>query len=282
MLQVVSNDCTQSIQPCVHTGFPTHQPDPLPTFLCPVCLGCRRQFLPPFLRLRHRNPPASSLCPRSEPGCRGAAPAAIPPPTSAGVCKFLSAPFAHFLHMCLIHRQQIAKPAATGFASLFPCQWSSAKRALFRWKLLRRVRFVILLPPFYPTWITAKSSLVSCSPFHLKFFPAVRTDLFWLRSLSSFFYYFFPMVFDPALVTAKTSPPPWPAIILFHDVSTRRADIYWHLIVSFGVIVPVPASGAAVFLTCDVARWYKLLSTIHTLSFFCYSYPPFLHSTMGG
>ena len=129
-LQMVADNGQQPVQARVHTGRSAYQPYPLPSF--PGSVGpCRfHQLFPPKRRLilcsQASAPSALSFC--CTPGRCGTAPATIPPPLSTSVGKLLSTPLAGFLYMRLIHRQQIAKPAAVSSASLFPCQGCSTKR----------------------------------------------------------------------------------------------------------------------------------------------------------
>ena len=259
---MVTDNCQQSIQSCVHTGDAAYQPYPFPTFLCSA--GPRRfcQFLQPFFRFCMTDPPTSTMCLRCKTGRRGTAPAAIPPSLSAGICKFFSTPFADLFHMGLIHCQQIAEPAAVGLSPLFPRQGCSAKRTLFRRHFLRWMRLVIFLPPFDLAGITAKFSLTPCSPFRLELLSAIWIYLLWVGSLSPFCQYLLVVVCYSALIAAESPPSSWPAFFLIDYVPTGRAGIYWYFIVPFRVVVPMPTGVTAELLSRYVAGWYKFLPTI--------------------
>ena len=56
--------------------------------------------------------------------------------------------------------------------------------------------------------------------------------------------------------------PSWSALFLIHDISARRANIYWYFIVPFGVVIPMPTGVAAEFLPRDVAGRDELFSAV--------------------
>ena len=166
--------------------------------------------------------------------------------------------------MCLVHRQQVTKPAAIFLAFLLPWQRCSTGRTCLRRFFYTGIRFVIRRPPFDPTRVTAEPPLFPCSPFCLKLFPAVGTDRFCLFSCLPSFHDLTSMIFDPALVTAKP-PPPSPFSTLLHDISTAWADIYWHIIMPLGVMIFVPTCVTAKFLPRDMTRWLKRLPAVQAL-----------------
>ena len=166
--------------------------------------------------------------------------------------------------MCLVHRQQVTKPAAIFLAFLLPWQRCSTGRTCLRRFFYTGIRFVIRRPPFDPTRVTADPPLFPCSPFCLKLFPAVGTDRFCLFSCLPSFHDLTSMIFDPALVTAKP-PPPSPFSTLLHDISTAWADIYWHIIMPLGVMIFVPTCVTAKFLPRDMTRWLKRLPAVQAL-----------------
>lgn len=166
--------------------------------------------------------------------------------------------------MCLVHRQQVTKPAAIFLAFLLPWQRCSTGCTCLRRFFYTGIRFVIRRPPFDPTRVTAEPPLFPCSPFCLKLFPAVGTDRFCLFSCLPSFHDFTSMIFDPALVTAKP-PPPSPFSTLLHDISTAWADIYWHIIMPLGVMIFVPTCVTAKFLPRDMTRWLKRLPAVQAL-----------------
>jgi hypothetical protein len=197
-----------------------------------------------------------------ETGRRGTAPAAIPPSLSAGVGEFFSAPFTGFFYMGLIHSQEVAEAAAITLAEWFSLQGRSTEITFFSRQLLRRIRLVILFPPFDSTGVAAKFSLLSRAPFRLKILSAIWTHLLRLRPLSPIFQCFLSMVRDPALIAAKPPPAPWLAFFLLHNVSAGRADIDRHFIMPLGVVVPMPTGVAAELLTADVTGWRKFFPAI--------------------
>ena len=166
--------------------------------------------------------------------------------------------------MCLVHRQQVTKPAAIFLAFLLPWQRCSTGCTCLRRFFYTGIRFVIRRPPFDPTRVTAEPPLFPCSPFCLKLFPAVGTDRFCLFSCLPSFHDLTSMIFDPALVTAKP-PPPSPFSTLLHDISTAWADIYWHIIMPLGVMIFVPTCVTAKFLPRDMTRWLKRLPAVQAL-----------------
>ena len=204
--------------------------------------------------------------PQSIPACRRAFPAAIGPLYPSGGSDWTTAPLAGPFHMCLVHRQQVTKPAAIFLAFLLPWQRCSTGRTCLRRFFYTGIRFVIRRPPFDPTRVTAEPPLFPCSPFCLKLFPAVGTDRFCLFSCLPSFHDFTSMIFDPALVTAKPPSPP-PLSTLLHDIPAAWADIYWHIIMPLGVIVFVPACITAKFLPRNMTRWFKRLPAVQALQY---------------
>lgn len=164
--------------------------------------------------------------------------------------------------MGLIHGQQIAEAAAICFPPLFSRQWRSAKCAFLCRQFLRRMRLVVLFPPFDPAGVTAEFPLTSWPPFRLKLFPAIRAYLIRPRPVSPLRQHFLVVVCHPALIAAEPPPPSWPALFLIHDISARRANIYWYFIVPFGVVIMIPACVAAEFLPRDVAGRDELFSAV--------------------
>lgn len=202
--------------------------------------------------------------PQSVPACCRTFPAAIGPLHPNGGGDRPAAPLAGPFYMCLVHRQQVTKPAAIFLAFLLPWQRCSTGRTCLRRFFYTGIRFVIRRPPFDPTRVTAEPPLFPCSPFCLKLFPAVGTDRFCLFSCLPSFHDLTSMIFDPALVTAKP-PPPSPFSTLLHDISTAWADIYWHIIMPLGVMIFVPTCVTAKFLPRDMTRWLKRLPAVQAL-----------------
>ena len=167
--------------------------------------------------------------------------------------------------MGLIHRQQIAEPAAVRLSPLFPRQRHPTKRAFLRRQFLRRMRLVILLPPFHPARIAAIFPRNPRFPFRLELLPAVRTYLLRPRPASTLCQQLLVVIPHPALVAAEPPPSPCPAFLLLHHIPAFRANVYLPFVVPLCVVVPVPALIAAVFLPRDMARWNKSFSTILTL-----------------
>lgn len=145
---------------------------------------------------------------------------------------------------------------------MFSRQGRSAKRAFLRRQFFRRVRFVVLLPPLDPAGVAAEFPLAARTPFRLELLSAIWTYLRRTRPASPLLQYLLVMVRFPALVAAEPPPPSRPALTLVHHVSARRADVDRYRIIPFGVVIPVTAFIAAVFLPRDVARWDKLFSTV--------------------
>lgn len=168
--------------------------------------------------------------------------------------------------MCLVHRQQVTKPAAIFLAFLLPWQRCSTGRTCLRRFFCTGIRFVIRRPPFDPTRVTAEPPLFSRAPFCLKLFPAIGADCFCLFSCLPSFHDFTSMIFDPALVTAKPPPPP-PLSTLLHDIPAAWADIYWHIIMPLGVMIFVPTCVTAKFLPRDMTRWFKRLPAVQALQY---------------
>ena len=166
--------------------------------------------------------------------------------------------------MCLVHRQQVTKPAAIFLAFLLPWQRCSTGRTCLRRFFYTGIRFVIRRPPFDPARVAAKPPLFSRAPFCLKLFPAIGADCFCLFSCLPSFHDFTSMIFDPALVTAKPPSPP-PLSTLLHDIPAAWADIYWHIIMPLGVMIFVPTCVTAKFLPRDMTRWLKRLPAVQAL-----------------
>ena len=81
--------------------------------------------------------------------------------------------------MALIHRQQIAEPAAIFPALVLARQLGAARPAFFRRFLLLRVCFPVFLPPFDPAPVATKPPPPSCTSFPLLHYVATfRTDVY--------------------------------------------------------------------------------------------------------
>ena len=121
---------------------------------------------------------------------------------------------------------------------------------------------MVLCPPLDPAAVAAEFPLPSHSPFRLEFLPAIWTYPFGIRTLAPLLLELLMVIALPTLVTAKSPPPSWPLIPLLHWAATLWTDIDCYVIVSFGVIVPMPAGIAAKFLPRNMAGWYELLPTV--------------------
>lgn len=82
------------------------------------------------------------------------------------------------------------------------------------------------------------------------------------RPVSPLRQHFLVVVCHTALITAEPPPPSWSALFLIHDISARRANIYWYCIVPFGVVIMISARVAAEFLPRDVAGRDELFSAV--------------------
>lgn len=167
--------------------------------------------------------------------------------------------------MGLVHRQQIAEPAAIFPSEPFPAQRPSAKSTFFCRLSFFRISFPVLFPPFDPAGVAANPSLLTRAPFRLELPSAVWADLLWPGPLPPFFQHLLLMISLPALVAAEPPPPPRAALLLFYFCSAFRADIYRHTIMPFCVVVPIPTGITAKFLPRDVAGRYELFPAIQAV-----------------
>ena len=137
--------------------------------------------------------------------------------------------------MSLIHRQQVAEPAAIFPRPPHSFHAPSAERTFFCWHTLLGVRLVIYCPPLGPAGITAKPSHASWSPLRLILFPSVWTDLFRPLPASPLLQHLPVVVRHTALIAAKPPPPSGSLLPLFYCRSTLRTDIYLAPIVPFRI-----------------------------------------------
>jgi len=79
--------------------------------------------------------------------------------------------------------------------------------------------------PLDTTWITAELPLAACFPLRPKILSAVWADLLRPSSSMALFQNLLLVVVLSVLVTAKTPPATWVALVLIYNISTLWTDI---------------------------------------------------------
>ena len=175
-VEPVPNDRGQAVNPCVHAGFSAYKSDaPAVTVQLRFARGLLDMLCPAF-RFCVLNPADTSaeILWRSLGGA-GTVPAAILAFFSCMDRKFFSAPRAYLPAVRFLHGSEITGTAAILF--LIHTQRLSAAFAPQGLFLQRRICFPVVCPPLRPAGVAAETALCAGTPFRLKVFSAVRTDL---------------------------------------------------------------------------------------------------------
>ena len=188
-------------------------------------------------------------------GGAGTVPAAILAFFSCIDRKFFSTPRAYLPAVRFLHGAEITGTAAILFLihtqrlpAAFAPQW------LF---LQRRICFPIVRPPLDTAGVAAETALCAGTPFRLKVFSSVRTDLNGRLIIRlPLFQPFLIMVQLPAAFSAK--PPPAPGFAALLD----RRPAFRAFVDQRVRAVPHPAFAAAEFLPRNVAGWNKALPAV--------------------